>query len=220
VSNAIVAALEQAAERIGKSLSSDAKAAVEKMYRDVGRGAEKIVERVGKADAEHASHFLDLAEHLGAHEAEQNVDKAAVSAARRELATELNPGGTGLSTRAEDAIRKLENVKHDPLGDINKLPNHNHYSAARIEAAGQVVARKADGTAFSHISDLQQAHDALGNVRKVLRQEISQPPPTLTERGAEVLARRDREAIRLQRRTLSFLQSIGHGNFPPYHKFP
>ena len=57
---------------------------------------------------------------------------------------------TGLSDRAQRAIEKLENIKYDPLGDINSRTNHNHYDAARREARGEVVARKQNGDPFSH----------------------------------------------------------------------
>ncbi|MFD8261906.1 polymorphic toxin type 28 domain-containing protein [Streptomyces griseoluteus] len=36
----------------------------------------------------------------------------------------------------------------DPVGEINPEPNHNHYTAARREANGEVVAQKEDGTPF------------------------------------------------------------------------
>jgi len=63
----------------------------------------------------------------------------------------------GLRQEAIDAIARLENIKIDPLGDINSVTGHNHYAAARREAAGEVVARRPDGAPFSHIGDLQRA---------------------------------------------------------------
>ncbi|MFE7166304.1 polymorphic toxin type 28 domain-containing protein [Streptomyces sp. NPDC057616] len=116
----------------------------------------------------------------------------------------------GLRTEAMDAIKKLENIKKDPVGEINSQPNHNHYSAARREARGEVVARKADGTPFDHIQDLKQARNGLNNVREALEREIKNPPESMTERGMNVLLKKRKEAIEELDRLNGFLHSIGH----------
>ena len=126
----------------------------------------------------------------------------------------------GLREDAVRAIERLENLKRDPVGDVNSQPNHNHYSAARREAAGEVVARRPDGRPYSHIGDLQRACDGLDNVRTALEREIRSPPETITPRGREVLARRYSEVQALLSRLRGFLGSIGHGRFPPYHQWP
>ncbi|AYC38990.1 putative T7SS-secreted protein [Streptomyces griseorubiginosus] len=116
----------------------------------------------------------------------------------------------GLREDAMKAIRKLENIKKDPIGEINSQPNHNHYSAARREAQGEVVARKPDGTPFDHIADLKGARNGLDNVRLALERELEKPPPGITERGIEVLLKKRKEAIEELDRLNGFLHSIGH----------
>ncbi|MCX4734896.1 putative T7SS-secreted protein [Streptomyces sp. NBC_01363] len=116
----------------------------------------------------------------------------------------------GLSTGAQRALEKLENIKRDPLGEINSQPNHNHYDAARREANGEVVARKPDGTPFDHIADLKQARNGLDKVRKVIELELKQLPESLTERGLEVLMNKQVEVNRLLNNLNGFLHSIGH----------
>ncbi|CAL9469474.1 hypothetical protein SUDANB6_02807 [Streptomyces sp. enrichment culture] len=116
----------------------------------------------------------------------------------------------GLRQGAMDAIRKLENIKKDPVGEVNSQPNHNHYSAARREAQGEVVARKNDGTPFDHIADLKGARNGLDNVRMALERELQNPPASMTERGLEVLLRKRKEAIEELDRLNGFLHSIGH----------
>ncbi|MFB9399875.1 polymorphic toxin type 28 domain-containing protein, partial [Streptomyces echinatus] len=116
----------------------------------------------------------------------------------------------GLSPAAQRAIEKFENIKKDPLGDVNSQPNHNHYNAARREANGEVVARKADGTPFDHIAELKQARDGLDRSRRVLEREIETPPAGLTDRGIKVLIAKRKELIGELDRLNGFLHSIGH----------
>jgi RHS repeat-associated protein len=116
----------------------------------------------------------------------------------------------GLSEAAQRALERLENIKLDPLGEINAQPNHNHYDAARREANGEVVARKPDGTPFDHIADLKQARNGLDRVRKVLELEMRHLPDTLTERGLNVLLDKHSEVSRLLNQLNGFLHSIGH----------
>ncbi|MFD8813701.1 polymorphic toxin type 28 domain-containing protein [Streptomyces sp. NPDC059627] len=116
----------------------------------------------------------------------------------------------GLRDAAQRAISRLENIKKDPLGEINSQPNHNHYSAARREANGEVVARKADGTPFDHIADLTQARNGLNNIRQILDAELRNPPESITDRGLEVLKKKRKETIDELDRLNGFLHSIGH----------
>ncbi|WP_079405221.1 putative T7SS-secreted protein [Streptomyces sp. 3211] len=115
----------------------------------------------------------------------------------------------GLSDAAQRAIEKLENIKVDPVGEINSQPNHNHYDAARREAGGEVVARKKDGTPFDHIADLTQARNGLDHVRRTLEREISNLPDSITDRGLEVLIDKRKETIQILDRLNGFLHSIG-----------
>ncbi len=127
----------------------------------------------------------------------------------------------GLRPETAEAIETLENIKRNPVGDVNSEDYHNHYSAARREAAGQVVGpRRSDGTPYSHIRDLQQACDGLFNVRDALTREANNPPDTMTERGLNVLLNRQQEVNRLINRLAGFLNEIGYGSFPPYHTWP
>ncbi|WP_407561509.1 polymorphic toxin type 28 domain-containing protein [Streptomyces sp. 184] len=116
----------------------------------------------------------------------------------------------GLSDSAQNAIQKLENIKKDPIGKINSMPNHNHYSAARREAAGEVVAVKQNGVPFDHIADLTNARNGLENVRKVLVKEMDVLPEGLTERGLDVLIKKHDETVYHLDRLNGFLGSIGH----------
>ncbi|MEU2622817.1 polymorphic toxin type 28 domain-containing protein, partial [Streptomyces sp. NPDC007157] len=116
----------------------------------------------------------------------------------------------GLRAETMEALRKLENIKKDPLGEINSQPNHNHYNAARLEAQGQVVARKANGTPFNHIQELKEARSGLDNVRLALEREIRNPPDSITDRGMEVLLKKRKETIEELDRLNGFLHSIGH----------
>ncbi|MEU2073519.1 putative T7SS-secreted protein [Streptomyces sp. NPDC013489] len=116
--------------------------------------------------------------------------------------------GLGLSDEAMNAIQKLENIKADPIGRINSEPNHNHYSAARREAGGEVVARKPDGTPFDHVQDLTQAANGLENVRKALWKEMEKLPEGMTERGLEVLLKKHDETVYHLDRVKGFLHQI------------
>jgi Bacterial toxin 28/Pretoxin HINT domain len=117
---------------------------------------------------------------------------------------------TGLSDRTINAIEKFENIKKNVLGDINSQANHNHFSAARREAAGEVVAYKADGiTPFDHIAELKETHNSLQNVRVALEAEIRKPPfDTLTNRGLDVLFEKYQEVQDASSRLKAFIKSI------------
>ena len=101
MANAIVEALEKAAERVGKTLSKDAGKAVEDMYRSAGKGTEDVVKRITEADAEHAGKLVDLAEKLGkggGKELTGDAEKAEQSALRSKfskiVSTKVISGGS------------------------------------------------------------------------------------------------------------------------------
>ncbi|MBK7193310.1 MAG: DUF4157 domain-containing protein [Myxococcales bacterium] len=127
----------------------------------------------------------------------------------------------GLRSDALEALQTLESVGYHPLGKVNSEPDHNHFGAARREAAGEVVARRPDGRPYSHIGELQRAHNALDNVRRVLGRELAHPPPTMTDRGRDVLMSKHAEVQAMLSRLKGFLGGIGHGPpFPPFHEWP
>lgn len=127
----------------------------------------------------------------------------------------------GLRSQAIKAIETLENLKEDPLGSVNRKTGHNHYSAARREAGGEVVARRPDGRPYDHIRDLQEGFNALDRVRKTLEAEQRAPPESMTERGLNILLERYKETQALISRLQGFLNSIGYGPpFPPFHTWP
>jgi len=117
---------------------------------------------------------------------------------------------TGLSDDAEQAIQRFENIKNNVLGDVNRQSNHNHYHAARREAAGEVVAMRPDGTPFDHIGELKEAYRGLQNVRRALEREMYGVNTQLTDRGLEVLFAKYSEVQTQLARLKGFLSSIGH----------
>jgi Bacterial toxin 28 len=126
----------------------------------------------------------------------------------------------GLRPQAREALESLENVKRDPIGDVNREPNKNHYKAARKEADGEVVARRPDGQPYSHIRDLQQGYRALDRIRRVLERELEKPPSTITERGASVLRSKYSEVQAMMSRLKGFLDRMGYAKSPPFHEWP
>ena len=131
----------------------------------------------------------------------------------------FNARNLGLSDRATKALTSLENLKKDPVGEVNSQANHNHYKAARRETAGEIVAKRPDGKPYSHVGDLQRACDGLYNVRDALEAEIRNPPDSITSRGIDVLDAKFREVRILINQLNGFLSEIGHGQFPPYHEW-
>jgi Restriction endonuclease fold toxin 3 len=120
VSNPIVAALEQMAQRVGKTLSQDAGKAIEDMYRQAGKRTEDVVKRITETDQEHARQLVEIAEHLGQRApsaAATDVERAAQSAERAGLRQQfsdlLEPGG---------AIREDPAALNGGLGRLLKVP--------------------------------------------------------------------------------------------------
>ncbi|CAG0953893.1 hypothetical protein METP3_00373 [Methanosarcinales archaeon] len=127
----------------------------------------------------------------------------------------------GLRGEALESIETLERLKKDPVGEVNQVAKKNHYNAARREAAGEVVQRRADGRPFDHIRDLQESYNALDRVRRILEAEQRAPPAGMTERGLEVLLNKFAETQAILSRLKGFLDQIGHGPpYPPFHEWP
>ncbi|WP_062214456.1 polymorphic toxin type 28 domain-containing protein [Streptomyces sp. NBRC 109706] len=114
----------------------------------------------------------------------------------------------GLSSTADNAIQKLHNILEDPVGAINSQPGHNHYSAARREAGGEVVAVRPDGTPFDHVADLTQGRNGLNNIRRALEREMQNPPDSMTDRGLDVLVQKHKETVTELDRLNGFLHQI------------
>ena len=127
-----------------------------------------------------------------------------------ELGVLVHNACTGFSNRTEQALTSYENLKNNVLGDINSQSNHNHYNAARREAAGEVVAYRPDGTPFNHIGELQDAYRGLQNIRRSLEVERNNLSPNITDRGIEVLNKKYTEVQGDLGRLKGFLNSIGH----------
>jgi hypothetical protein len=60
----IAHALEEAAARVGRSLSHDAAEAVADMYHSVGHGTEQVVKNIAEADERHAHELVTLAQKI------------------------------------------------------------------------------------------------------------------------------------------------------------
>jgi RHS repeat-associated protein len=138
----------------------------------------------------------------------------------------LAPSYAGLSQEARNALQKLDNVANDPLGNINRQTNHNHFAAARREANGEVVARRpADNRPFSHISDLQQARNSLqNNIIPALDREIARierrMPDDLTHDSLTNLLDSHSRATSLFHNVNNFLHGIGFPPGAPMHTWP
>ncbi|HEV2346317.1 MAG TPA: TNT domain-containing protein [Actinocrinis sp.] len=122
MSNPIVKALEDAAQRVGRTLSTDAGKAVEDFYRSAGKNTEAVVERIGKADAENAHKLVDLAEKAGKGGAVQDAGKAA--AMRQKFGDILDPANAGKPVRYLDANGKpipTSKLVHPDLAEAEQL---------------------------------------------------------------------------------------------------
>lgn len=100
MANEIVAALEQAAQRIGKTLSKDAANAVQKMYSGAGDGVKQVVHDIDKLDKEHADKLLKITEDIGKGHATKAAGKDLSNPtdrfeARTKIAKLLNPDKVG-----------------------------------------------------------------------------------------------------------------------------
>ncbi|MEV4614292.1 NucA/NucB deoxyribonuclease domain-containing protein [Kitasatospora sp. NPDC049258] len=64
MSHPIAKALEDAAQRVGRTISKDAAKAVSEMYEQAGQGAKQVVKNLTDADDAHAKQILALAEKI------------------------------------------------------------------------------------------------------------------------------------------------------------
>lgn len=143
MSNPIVAALEQMAERVGRTLSQDAGKAVENLYRQAGKRTEDVVKRVTETDAEHASRLLQIAEQLGQRapsaavtDAERAAQSAERSALRQQFTSVLDP---------RDEIRTDPAALNGGLGRLLKVPKPDPAADALAHKLGGQSCMKFDG---------------------------------------------------------------------------
>jgi Deoxyribonuclease NucA/NucB len=120
VSNPVVRALQQVAERVGRSLSKDAGRAIAEMYRKAGTLAEDVVKRVTETDAENARKLVQVAERLGRNaartatgEAERTALTAERAGLRKRFAAILDPKGETPAVRAyQDAEIRVDSARY------------------------------------------------------------------------------------------------------------
>jgi restriction endonuclease fold toxin 3 of polymorphic toxin system len=162
MSNPIVEALERAALRIGRILTKDAAEAVSKLYQDVGKGVEKAVANIVKADTEHAGRMVDLAERLGKGEAKKALT-AEEQAAQNRLRQRMESALGHESGAADDALnsglgRVLPANSKDPAADA---------LAARIGGRPRVMfenqGREYDVISKDYIGQSKPANFQLGS---------------------------------------------------------
>ena len=142
MSNPIVAALEQMAERVARTLSQDAGKAVENLYRQAGKRTEDVVKRVTETDAEHAGRLLQIAEQLGQRApsaAATDTERAAQSAER-----------SGLRQQFSAVLDPREEIRTDPaalnggLGPLLKVPKPDPAADALAQKLGGQSCMKFD----------------------------------------------------------------------------
>ncbi len=122
MSNPIVKALEDAAERIGRTLSKDAGKAVEDMYRSAGKNTEAVIERISKADAESAHKLIDLVEKSGKGNVVRDAEKAA--SMRRRFGDILDPANAGKPVRYLDEHGNpipTSKLMHPDMSDAERM---------------------------------------------------------------------------------------------------
>jgi len=121
LSNPVVRALEQMAERVGRALSKDAGRAIEEMYRDAGKRTEAVIARVKAADEEQAQKLLRIAEQMG-----RNASRGVTSDAQRAAQVKAN---TALRRRIKDILEPKDPYRRptgfrggvrDKVFDLNK----------------------------------------------------------------------------------------------------
>jgi RHS repeat-associated protein len=102
------------------------------------------------------------------------------------------PGGAGAALKAARTVEKI-----DDLGDsarlaargtpTDRLRGHltrRDLEAARREAAGEVVARRADGTSFNHVQEVRDAQQGLLNRIEKIKGQLGRPSLADAERRA------------------------------------
>ena len=94
--------------------------------------------------------------------ARELVKEAAEDMARRRAANEF------AKKTLQEVTKKADRIK--------KALDRKHLNAAREELRGKVVARKADGTPFNHIKEVQDAQRGLANQIQKLKETLGNTP--------------------------------------------
>jgi hypothetical protein len=168
VSNAIVAALEQAAKRVGLTLSEDAGRAVSGLYKDAGRGAEDVVRKFETADAVHRKRFIDLLDEVGKEPKDGEKDYLGLGRAR----------ASKVQSAKQDAVRS----------NVTRILDPEHAPAHDYEIT--VDSRKYPESA-QHIQEAQSGTISRGN-----RQSAGAPKPSVVTIDREGEAANRDESLR------------------------
>lgn len=141
MTNPVVDALDQAAHRIGVSLSGHASTALERMYHDAGRRTEAVATRVADADEANSRALLQIAEGIGQRDATLAVARHGQSAAalntdravlRQRFEQILGPLDTG---RVEQSA-KLFNPAERRIADLLAAEGHTVEALAESRLPG------------------------------------------------------------------------------------
>ncbi|MER8182694.1 NucA/NucB deoxyribonuclease domain-containing protein [Kitasatospora sp. NPDC094015] len=89
MSHPIAKALEDAAQRVGRTISKDAAKAVSEMYEQAGNGAQQVVKNLKDADEKHAKDILELAEKIAKNGGETGEGAKARLMAQHDARTKL-----------------------------------------------------------------------------------------------------------------------------------
>lgn len=150
--------------------------------------------------------------------AESGATSLATMSASGEALVLSRAGGAGLATAATGTGAMLgldahSNGSLDPLANwyfaknkTDRLKKHilnGEMDAARREAAGEVVARKADGTPWDHVTELRDAQNGLLNRINKIKRELA--GSDLDDATRAALQRELSEASKLLDKTEEFL---------------
>lgn len=123
----IAKALEEAAERIGKTLSKDAAKAVSDMYHQAGRGTERVVKNIAEAEETHTRHMVSLAERVAKNSGE------------------TGPGARGRLVRQADARSELDTA----LGGGSRYDVELVVNSAKYPESAQHIQEAQSGTIWT-----------------------------------------------------------------------
>ncbi|MFJ1702154.1 hypothetical protein [Kitasatospora sp. NPDC088346] len=115
MSHPIAKALEDAAQRVGRTISKDAAKAVSEMYEQAGHGAKKVVQNLKDADDAHAKHILDLADKIAKNGGETGEGAKARLIAQHDARTRI---ASAVGVRGDyDAELVVDHVKYPESAD-------------------------------------------------------------------------------------------------------
>jgi len=116
MSHPIAKALEDAAQRIGRTISKDAAKAVSEMYEQAGHGAQQVVKNIAAAEEKHTREIVELAEKIAKNGGETGEGaKARLMAqadARTRLASKVGVKGDYDVELVVDHVKYPESADH------------------------------------------------------------------------------------------------------------